>query len=88
MSLPEDDNATQPMTMRTDAAGDHAPLPIAALMVNGIVTPIGPDNPLPVVEGRSIASDGSGKTASDCEGQLGFGGIVPMNGYLICNNSP
>jgi hypothetical protein len=88
MSLPEDDNTTQPMTARTDAAGGPAPLHIAALMVNGMAAPIGPENPLPVAEGRSIASDGSGKIASDCEVQLLFGGIVPTNGYLICNNSP
>jgi hypothetical protein len=35
-----------------------------------------------------IAPDGSGTLVCGCEPQLLFGGVVPRNGYLVCNNSP
>jgi hypothetical protein len=60
----------------------------AALVVDGVAMPVGPDNPLPVAGSVSIAVDGSGTIACGCSAQLLFAGIVPKGGYLVCNNSP
>ena len=47
-------------------------------------------NPAPpdAAGGGAVARDGSGTLVCGCESQLLFGGIVPRNGYLVCNNSP
>jgi hypothetical protein len=85
----EDENpTTRPNTTQPDAVGSPVPVYAAALVVDGVATPIGPGNPLPVAEGGSVARDGSGTLVCGCESQLLFGGIVPTNGYLVCNNSP
>jgi hypothetical protein len=54
----------------------------------GVATPVGPQNPLPVVNtAGSAASDGSGTVASGGNAQTLFGGAVPANGFLVQNNS-
>jgi hypothetical protein len=90
MTLPVEDAdpRTQPSTTQPDAAGNPVLVCAAALVADGVATPIGPGNPLPVAERGSIARDGSGTLVCGCEPQLLFGGIVPTNGYLVCNNSP
>ncbi len=54
----------------------------------GVSTPVGPGNPLPVINAAaSVASDGSGTLASGGSAQSLFGGSVPVNGFLVQNNS-
>jgi len=63
----------------------HSP---AATNAQGVATPVGPQNPLPVVNtAGNAASDGSGTLAAGGSAQTLFGGIVPGNGYLVQNNS-
>jgi hypothetical protein len=81
------DTTTQPIATQTDSAGNLVPVHVSALAVNGIAIPIGPSNPLPVAPGGSIANDGSGTIANGGTPQMLFGGVLPANGYLICNNS-
>jgi hypothetical protein len=58
------DTTTRPIATQTDSAGNLVPVHVSALAVNGIAIPIGPSNPLPVAQGGSIASDGSGAIAN------------------------
>ena len=90
MTLPVADSNTiiTPSATQQDAGGSPAPVYPAALIVDGVATPVGPDNPLPVAGQVSIASDGSGTITCGYSAQLLFGGVVPKNGYLVCNNSP
>jgi hypothetical protein len=63
----------------------HAP---ASTNAQGIASPIGPQNPLPVINtAGAAASDGSGTVAAGGSAQTLFGGAVPVNGYLVQNNS-
>src|SRR6202051_1945544 len=63
----------------------HAP---AATSAQGVATPVGPQNPLPVINAAgAVASDGSGILATGGSAQALFGGIVPVNGYVVQNNS-
>src|SRR5262249_10948621 len=64
----------------------HAP---AALSAQGVAAPVGPQNPLPVVNtAGAAASDGSGTVGAGGSAQPLFGGIAPVNGFLAQNNSP
>lgn len=79
----------QSLSTVTDASGNlvpaHAP---AATNAQGVAAPVGPQNPLPVVNtAGNAASDGSGTLASGGSAQTLFGGAVPANGYLVQNNS-
>jgi hypothetical protein len=88
--LVKDANTTvQALSTVTDGNGNlvpvHAP---AATNAQGVATPAGPQNPLPVVNtAGSAASDGSGTVASGGNAQTLFGGAVPANGFLVQNNS-
>ena len=63
----------------------HAP---AATNAQGVASPVGPQNPLPVINtAGAAASDGSGTLATGGSAQTLFGGIVPVNGFLVQNNS-
>jgi hypothetical protein len=88
--LVKDANTTvQSLSTVTDGNGNlvpvHAP---ASTNPQGVATPVGPQNPLPVVNtAGSTASDGSGTVASGGNAQTLFGGAVPTNGFLVQNNS-
>jgi hypothetical protein len=63
----------------------HAPGSVSAA---GVATPVGPQNPLPVVPTTvAPASDGSGTVATGGAAQTLFGGVVPVTGFLVQNNS-
>lgn len=79
----------QPLSTMVDGNGNlvpvHAP---AATDVQGVSTPVGAQNPLPVINtAGSAASDGSGTVATGGSAQTLFGGVVPTNGFLVQNNS-
>ena len=62
----------------------HAPASVSA----GVASPVGPQNPLPVINtAGAAASDGSGTVATGGSPQTLFGGAVPANGFLVQNNS-
>src|SRR5579863_8963682 len=88
--LVKDANTTvQSLSTEVDGNGNlvpvHAP---AATNAQGISTPVGPQNPLPVINSAgSAAVDGSGTLAAAGSAQTLFGGIVPVNGFLVQNNS-
>jgi hypothetical protein len=79
----------QSLSTQSDANGNlvpvHAP---AATDQQGVSTPVGPQNPLPVINtAGTAASDGSGAVAAGGSAQALFGGAVPANGFLVQNNS-
>ena len=81
--------AVQSLATALDANGNlvpvHAP---AATSGQGVAAPVGPQNPLPVVNTAGApASDGSGAVAAGGSAQTLFGGAVPQNGFLVQNNS-
>jgi|SRR6185437_13267213 hypothetical protein len=81
--------SVQPLSTEIDGNGNlvpvHAP---ASTNAQGVSTPVGPSNPLPVTNtAGSAASDGSGTVAAGGSAQTLFGGIVPLNGFLVQNNS-
>jgi hypothetical protein len=88
--LVKDANTTvQPLSTEVDGNGNlvpvHAP---ASTTAQGVSTPVGPTNPLPVINAAGMAaSDGSGTVATGGSAQTLFGGIVPANGFLVQNNS-
>ncbi|HVB18342.1 MAG TPA: hypothetical protein VNF04_17560 [Stellaceae bacterium] len=88
--LVKDANTTvQSLSTEIDGGGNlvpvHAP---ASTDTQGVSTPVGPQNPLPVVNtAGSAASDGSATVATGGSAQSLFGGIVPTNGFLVQNNS-
>ncbi len=91
MTLLVKDANTSVQSLATEIDGNgnlvplHAP---AATDASGVSTPVGPQNPLPVINAAgSTASDGSGTVAAGGSAQTLFGGIVPANGYLVQNNS-
>jgi hypothetical protein len=81
--------AVQSLSTVTDGNGNlvpaHAP---SSTNAQGVAAPVGPQNPLPVVNTAGIAaSDGSGTVAAGGTAQSLFGGIAPANGFLVQNNS-
>ena len=88
--LVRDANTTvQSLSTVVDGNGNlvpaHAP---ATTSAQGVATPVGPQNPLPVVNtAGSAAGDGSGTVAAGGTAQTLFGGAVPANGFLVQNNS-
>ncbi len=88
--LVKDANTTvQSLSTEVDGNGNlvpvHAP---AATNAQGVSSPVGPQNPLPVINTAGVAaSDGSGTVATGGSAQTLFGGIVPANGFLVQNNS-
>src|SRR5258708_33929908 len=64
----------------------HAP---ASTNAQGVSTPVGPQNPLPVINTAGVvASDGSATVATGGSAQTLFGGILPVNRLVVQNNSP
>jgi hypothetical protein len=88
--LVKDANTTvQSLSTGVDSAGSlvpvHAP---ASVNLQGVASPVGPQNPLPVINtAAAVAGDGSGTVAAGGSAQLLFGGAVPANGFLVQNNS-
>src|ERR1700693_56 len=88
--LVKDANTTiQQLSTALDGKGNlvpvHAP---AATNAQGVASPVGPQNPLPVVNtAGAAASDGSGTVATGGSAQILFGGAAPLNGFLV-QNSP
>lgn len=80
---------TQSLATAVDATGSHVPVHVpASADAQGLATPVGPQNPLPVVNAAGAkASDGSGAVATGGSAQTLFGGVVPANGFLVQNNS-
>jgi hypothetical protein len=81
--------AIQSLSTGLDGNGNlvpvHAP---AATNAQGVASPVGPQNPLPVMNtAGAAASDGSGTVATGGGAQSLFGGAVPANGFLVQNNS-
>lgn len=63
----------------------HTP---AGLDANGVANPVRATNPLPVINtAGAVAVDGSGAITLGGTVQSLFGGTVPVNGYLVANNS-
>ena len=88
--LVKDANTTvQSLSTVTDGSGNLVPLHAPAVTnAQGVATPAGPQNPLPVVNtAAAAASDGSGALAAGGNAQTLFGGAVPTNGFLVQNNS-
>jgi hypothetical protein len=88
--LVKDANTTvQSLSTVVDGNGSLVPLHApAAANAQGVASPVGPQNPLPVVNtAGSAASDGSGTVATGGSAQTLFGGAVPANGFLVQNNS-
>jgi len=88
--LVKDANTTvQSLATAVDGSGNLVPLHApAASDAQGIAGAVGPQNPLPVINAAgTAASDGSGTVTAGGSAQLLFGGIVPMQGFLVQNNS-
>ena len=81
--------AVQSLATEVDGNGNLVPVQApAATNAQGVSAAVGPQNPLPVVNtAAATASDGSGTLATGGSAQTLFGGIVPVNGFLVQNNS-
>ena len=81
--------SVQSLATVTDGNGNLVPAhATASTNAQGIAAPVGPQNPLPVVNtAGNAASDGSGMLAAGGSAQTLFGGAVPANGYL-CRTIP
>jgi hypothetical protein len=80
--------AVQSLSTTQDAAQNLVPVHVPAAVAGGIAVPVSMTAPLPVVNAAgTAASDGSGTIATGGTAQTLFGGIVPANGWLVCNNS-
>ena len=79
---------TQPISTQSDVAGNLVPLHAPAAVVGGIAMPVGPTAPLPVINtSGTAATDGSATVVAGGAAQMLFAGVVPINGYLVANNS-
>ena len=87
--LVKDANTTvQSLSTEIDGSGNLVPVHAPASVIAGVASPVGPGNPLPVINTAGVAaSDGSGSVATGGTPQTLFGGTVPVNGYLVQNNS-
>ena len=80
--------ATQSISTQADLAGNLVPVHTPAAVVGGIAMPVGPTAPMPVINAAAAAAiDGSGSIVTGGMPQTLFAGVVPVNGYLIANNS-
>lgn len=80
--------AVQALATILDGNGSLVPVHVPAVAnAQGVATPVGSQNPLPVVNTAATASDGSDTVATGGAPQMLFGGIVPNNGFLVQNNS-
>ena len=79
---------TQSISTQTDLAGNLVPVHAPAAIAGGVATPVGPTAPLPVINAAgSAAIDGSGTVVTGGMPQALFAGVVPVNGFLVANNS-
>ena len=79
---------TQSISTQTDVAGNLVPVHAPAAIAGGVATPVGPTAPLPVINAAgSAAIDGSGTVVTGGMAQPLFAGVVPVNGFLVANNS-
>jgi hypothetical protein len=79
---------TQSIATQVDVAGNLVPMHAPAAIAGGIATPVGPTAPLPVINSAGAAAiDGSGTVVAGGTSQMLFAGVVPVNGYLVANNS-
>ncbi len=79
---------TQPISTQVDVAGNLVPVHAPAAVIGGIATPVGPTAPLPVINTCGAAAiDGSATVVAGGTAQMLFAGSVPINGYLVANNS-
>ncbi len=79
--------ATQTLSTEADAQANLVPVHAPASTVAGVSTPVGPTAPLPVINtAGALAVDGSATITSATVAQTLFAGVVPTNGFLICNN--
>ena len=79
---------TQSISTQTDIAGNLVPVHAPAAIAGGVATPVGPTAPLPVINAAgSAAIDGSGTVLTGGLAQVLFAGIIPVNGFLVANNS-
>lgn len=87
--LVKDANTTvQALSTEVDGNGNLVPAHAPASVSQGVASPVGPQNPLPVINTTGTsASDGSGAVAAGGSAQTLFGGAVPANGFLVQNNS-
>ena len=87
--LVKDANTTiQSLSTEPDSSGNLVPVHAPASVSQGVASPVGPQNPLPVINtAGAVASDGSGTVATGGSAQTLFGGAVPANGFLVQNNS-
>ena len=80
--------ATQSISTQSDVAGNLVPVHTPAAINSGVATPVGPTAPLPVINTAGAAAiDGSGTMVTGGVAQILFAGVVPVNGYLVANNS-
>jgi len=76
----------QSLSTQSDVAGSLTVVNVPASLVGGIATPAQATAPLPVINtAGAVAVDGSGTIATGGMAQLLFGGVVPVNGFLIAN---
>jgi hypothetical protein len=79
---------TQSISTQTDVTGNLVPVHAPAAIAGGVAIPVGPASPLPVINAAgSAAIDGSGTVVTGGMAQLLFAGVVPVNGFLVANNS-
>ena len=79
---------TQSISTQVDAAGNLVPVHVPAAIAGGVATPVGQTAPLPVINAAgSAAIDGSGTVLTGGMAQTLFAGIIPVNGFLVANNS-
>lgn len=79
---------TQPLATGLDSSGNLVPVHAPAAIVAGVAMPVSSAAPMPVINTTGLAaSDGSGMVANGGAAQTLFGGVVPINGWLVANNS-
>jgi hypothetical protein len=79
---------TQSLSTGFDSSGNLVPVHAPAAMVGGVATPVSVSAPLPVINtSASAAIDGSGTVSAGGTAQILFGGVVPVDGWLVANNS-
>src|SRR5271170_6350179 len=79
--LVKDANTTvQSLSTELDGSGNLVPVHAPALVSAGVASPVGPQNPLPVINtAGAAASDGSGTVATGGSPQALFGGAALVN---------
>jgi hypothetical protein len=79
---------TQSLSTGLDSSGNIVPVHAPAAIVGGVATPVSIAAPLPVINtAASVAVDGSGTVNAGGTAQTLFGGVVPVDGWLVANNS-